>query len=158
MASSPARTQGEMAEQLGLSQPEISNALRRLKASQLVLQDAREPNIPNLLEFCEHGVRYAFAVQAGGPKRGLPTGSLASPLKEKLSGDEGALVWASPDGPARAPSLEPLHPCVLHAAQRDAKLYRMLSLLDGIRVGRNRMRKVAAELLAQEFAARGPMP
>src|SRR6187431_2934075 len=92
LAGAPALPQRAMSDALGLSQPEISNALRRLRAAQLLLAQGRDVIVPNLLEFCIHGVRYAFAAEVGRPKRGVPTASMMSPLKERVSGEDGALV------------------------------------------------------------------
>jgi len=152
LATGQVLPQRGMAAALGVSQAEISHALRRLRKGHL-LAESGEVVVPNLLEFCIHGVRYAFAADVGRPLRGMPTVAMVSPLKERLSGDEGVVVWPAPDGSERAPALEPLHPCVVHAAQRDPKLHRMLALLDAIRIGRNRMRTLAAELLARELAS-----
>jgi hypothetical protein len=155
LATGQVLPQRAMSDALGLSQPEISNALRRLRAAHLLLQEGQEVILPNLLEFCIHGVRYAFAAEVGRPLRGIPTAAMVSPLKERISSEDGLLVWPAPDGEERAPALEPLHTCVVHAARRDPKLYRMLALVDGIRIGKNRMRAIAAELLANELAPDG---
>jgi hypothetical protein len=148
----PARTQAEMAQALGLSQPEISNGLRRLRKSHLLLADSRNPVLPNLIEFCAHGVRYAFAAEPGRAKRGIPTAALAAPLKGRVRGAEGALVWPAAKGTERATSVAPLHSCVFHAATQDPRLHRLLALLDGIRVGHSRLRQLSLELLTAELS------
>jgi hypothetical protein len=43
---------------------------------------------------------------------------------------------------------------VPHAAQQDARLHEVLALIDGIRVGKSRMRKIAEEQLAQRLGAK----
>lgn len=142
------RTQGEIAGVIGLSQAEISNALKRLQAARLLLHDARGVIVPNLLEFCIHGVKYAYAPVVGRRRRGVPTAALVAPLRGHVSGEEGELVWPDSAGSVRAQSLEPIHPCVPHAAQQDARLHELMALVDGIRVGKSRMRKLAEEKLA----------
>lgn len=137
------RTQGEMARALGLSQPEVSNALKRLQVSRLLLQDSRTVVLPHLIEFCVHGVKYAFPAQLGRTTRGVPTAALMSPLKGRVSGEDGQLVWPAPQGNARAPSIAPLHKSALAAAESSQRLHELLALLDAIRVGKNRMREIA---------------
>jgi hypothetical protein len=152
LSGTPARTQAEMSKVLGLSQPEISNGLKRLQKSHLLLANSRKPVLPNLIEFCAHGVRYAFAAEEGRAKRGIPTAALAAPLKGKVGGADGALVWPAPSGTERATSLAPLHSCVIHAVTQDARLHRLLALLDGIRVGKSRLRQLSLELLTAELS------
>lgn len=143
LTGTSARTQSEIAGQVGLSQGEVSNALKRLRASRLLLDDARTIVVPHLVELCVHGIKYVFPAEVGRKVGGMPTVALAPPLAGNIFGEEAELVWPSPRGTARAASLEPLHPCVVHAAERDERLYQLLSLLDGIRVGRARLREVA---------------
>lgn len=150
------RTQGEIAAALGLSQPEISNGLKRLQEARLLLHDARSVIVPNLLEFCVHGVKYVYPPIVGRRRRGIPTVALVAPLRDLVSGEDGELIWPDSTGSARASSLEPIHSCVPHAAQQDARLHELLALLDGIRVGKSRMRKLAEDHLAKRLGAKEP--
>lgn len=152
LSGSPARTQAEIGQALGLSQAEISNGLQRLRRSHLLVPDSRIPNLPNLIEFCAHGARYAFAAEPGPAKRGIPTAALAAPLKGRVGGAEGELVWPAARGTERATSISPLHSCVVHAVTRDPRLHRLLALLDGIRVGHSRLRQLSVELLSAELS------
>jgi len=151
VATTPPLPQRAMSDALGLSQAEISNALRRLRASQLLMHSVAEVITPHLLELCVHGVRFVFPPELGPATRGVPTAAMVSPLRDQLAGDGEHYVWPAPDGSERASSIEPLHPCVVHAARRDPRLHRLLSFVDGIRIGRTRMRAIAAELLAKEL-------
>lgn len=144
-------TQGEIASALGLSQAEISNALKRLQASRLLLRDARSVIAPHLLEFCVHGVKYAYPPVIGRRQGGVPTAALVAPLLGHVSGEEGDLVWPDPQGSARGSSLIPLHSCAPHAARNVVKLHELLALLDGIRVGKSRMRQLAEAALQQRL-------
>jgi len=144
-------SQHEMAVKVGLSQPEVSNALKRLKASRLLLADARSIVAPHLIELCVHGVKYFFPPVMGHRTGGVPTVTLADPLKGKVAGEDMDLVWPAPRGPARANSLEPIHACAVAAAQNDERVYRLLVLLDGIRVGKSRIRSMSEELLTAQI-------
>lgn len=151
-------TQGEMARCLGLSQAEVSNALKRLQQARLLMNDARSVVLPRLFEVCVHGVPYFLPAQLGRRARGVPTVALIQPLLGKVAGEEGELVWPYKDGTERAPSLEPIHPCVPHAASQDERLHTLLALVDAIRVGKSRMVTLAtnelrARLLNPEVAS-----
>jgi len=61
------------------------------------------------------------------------------------------LVWPTEDAHRFGPSLEPIHPAVPAAALRDPAFYEVMVLLDALRVGRARERKVAQTLLRQRL-------
>lgn len=144
-------SQSEIGEKVGLSQPEISNALRRLKASRLLMSDSRTVIVPHLIELCVHGVKFFFPPELGSRRSGMPTVTLAFPLKGMVMGDELDLVWPMGRGTARANSLQPIHDCVVHAAERDARVYELLVLLDGIRTGKARVREISEELFIERI-------
>ena len=56
-------------------------------------------------------------------------------------------MWPSPDGEHRGVSLEPLYRTVPIAARRDARLYEILALVDAIRDGRAREKRLAEKHL-----------
>jgi hypothetical protein len=53
----------------------------------------------------------------------------------------------------RGESVSPIYKTAPFAAERDPKLYELLVLVDGIRIGRPRVRAVAADLLQRELAS-----
>lgn len=140
-----------MAKELGLSQAEISYAIKRLRMAELVMQSSNDVILPHLIEFSVHGVRYNYPAVIGKAARGIPTASLVEPLKSQVISSEGELAWPSGQGTVRAQSLDPIHPSAPHAALANPRMYRLLSLLDGIRVGKNRMRQIATDLLVAEL-------
>ena len=56
-------------------------------------------------------------------------------------------VWPDPEGKVRGPSLQPLSPSVVEASKKDEALYEVLTLVDALRVGAARERKIASEEL-----------
>ena len=52
-------------------------------------------------------------------------------------------VWSDPEGTVRGFAIEPLHPSVPAAAKADAALYQLLALVDTLRIGHARERKLA---------------
>lgn len=154
LASSSAarRTYADLGAAVGLSASEANQAvLRASQAGLLLPPDADEkprPNAGALLEFLIHGVRHAFFVVPGRVTRGMPTAHSAPPLSARLAatGDL-AFVWPDPEGDVRGQAIEPLYPSVPAAARRSPALYELLALVDALRCGDARARKMAiAEL------------
>ena len=139
---------------LSISSSEIHAALKRLVLSGLVSQDSdgHRPLLDAVEEFLVHGVKYAFPAKRGEVTRGLPTSYAAPPLKDfVVSNPEWPPVWPFPEGHERGVSLEPLYKAVPLAASRDSELYEWLVLIDGLREGRSRERKFAAQELARRL-------
>jgi hypothetical protein len=134
-------------EQTGLSLGEVHNAVRRLQHARLVSGASRRAVIPALMEFLSAGVPYAFAGALGPEAPGVPTAHSAPPLSRSFRSAQ-KVVWPSGDGTARGHSLTPLLPAAATLPGRNPKLYRLLALVDALRVGRARERAIAQELLA----------
>lgn len=96
-----------------------------------------------LCEFLVHGLRYAFPAERSGVTRGVPTSYAAPPLKAHFGHGELPPVWPHPEGTARGEGLAPLYKSAPSAALRDARLYGWLALVDAVRAGRARERKLA---------------
>lgn len=144
--------QSDLADDLLLSRAEVSNSLCRAVEVGLLDQEKRVPQKGALLEFIAHGLKYVFPAKPGPLTRGIPTSHSASPLTKKIVSEPGdAYVWASAEGEMRGQEIEPLYPSVPKAVKKDPLLYEMLALVDGIRVGRARERKIAIEELQRRF-------
>lgn len=101
-----------------------------------------------LCEFLVHGVRYAFYASEGAPKRGVPTAFGVEPMRSQLQVAADQIpVWPHPQGEHRGPSLLPLSKTAPDAALNDPELHVLLALVDAIRVGRARERRLAEEHL-----------
>lgn len=144
----------DIAQELGLSQGEISFALQRLKKSKLIDYDKKKPLIAPMLEFLIHGVKYMFPVDPGPISRGIPTSHSAPPLVKKIVVDENdQYVWAFAEGKIRGQSIEPLYSEVPFAVMKDPKLHELLALVDALRVGRARERNLATTELQKRMEA-----
>ncbi|MGD0964645.1 MAG: hypothetical protein ABSA57_12180 [Candidatus Acidiferrales bacterium] len=137
-----------IAHELFLSASEVHGAVQRAKQARLLT--GIEPNvIPNksaLEEFLIHGLKYAFPPQRGELTRGMPTGYAAEPLKSRVSASNDAPpVWPFSEGKMRGYSFAPLYKTVPQAALRDPYLYEMLALIDALRDGRARERRIAED-------------
>ena len=140
----------QMGADLYMSASSVHAAVKRLVSARLVsgdVEDAR-PIAYAIEEFLVHGVRYAFPAKRGEVTRGMPTGYAAPPLSRQIvRNDEPPPVWPHPDGKTRGATLEPLYPTVPAAALRDSALYELLALIDALRDGRARERKIAEKHL-----------
>lgn len=147
-------TYAQLGEALGVSASETNAAVKRsLSAGLLVppLSSEKKPGpmVQALMEFIEHGVRYAFFESPGAIKRGMPTAHSAPPLNTVIQQDDrSVLVWPDPEGETRGQEFLPLHKSAPAAARRDPALYRLLALVDAIRGGRSRERQLGFQLLA----------
>jgi hypothetical protein len=146
----------QIAKELCLSVSEVHAAVKRAQSARLLhgpeLGD--RPNGKALEEFLVHGVKYVFPAHHGAMTRGLPTSYAAEPLRRYIrAGDEPLPVWPDPSGPLRGIAFEPLYRNVPEAAKRDSHLYELLALVDAIRDGRARERKLAEKELVTRLRA-----
>ncbi|WP_305806531.1 MarR family transcriptional regulator [Stenotrophomonas sp. YIM B06876] len=143
-------TFASLAQELAMSAAEVHASVKRATGAGLVNLRGRgdwSPIHPALLEFLLHGARYAFPAEIGPVKRGVPTAYGAEPLASQLQNSADVPVWAHPHGTARGPSISPIYRTAPQAALADPALYRLLALLDALRIGRARERELAATLL-----------
>jgi hypothetical protein len=150
-----------IANDLSLSPSEVHGAIGRLRASRLLHgPNAKDrPNISALEEFLVHGLKYVFPAEHGEVTRGIPTSYAAEPLKSEvaMSGDLPP-VWPWHEGNTRGVGLAPLYKSVPRAALRDPILYQLLALVDAIRNGRARERKIAEGDLVHRLRATHGQP
>ena len=106
-----------------------------------------------------HGLKYAFPAEHGEVTRGIPTSYAAEPLKSEVSmSNDLPPVWPWHEGNTRGVGFEPLYKSVPQAALRDSKLYQLLALVDAIRDGRARERKIAERDLVHRLRATDGKP
>ncbi len=136
-----------LAAELGLSSSQVHASVRRAALARLVDRDSKRARLGELSEFLLHGIKYMCPPELGPVARGIPTAHSAAPLRELLVDNGEPLVWADPEGELRGQSIKPLHRAAPGAARRDPKLHAGLALVDALRGGRARERKLAAEKL-----------
>ena len=133
-----------LSHELSMSASEVHAAVKRAAAARLMDLDRKIPVKSNILEFLIHGVKYAYPPDRGGITRGIPTGYAAQPLRDLImQPDEPPPVWPDPEGQVRGYEFSPLYSSVPNASKVDPKLYELLALVDAIRDGRARERKIA---------------
>jgi hypothetical protein len=82
----------------------------------------------------------------------MPTAHAAPPLSAQISSEDLPPVWPDPKGTVRGLALKPLYRTVPKAAKSDPKLYELLALVDALRMGRARERKLAEEGLKHRLS------
>lgn len=145
---------GGLAVELGMSSSEVHAACNRALEAKLAIKQSGKviPLRQNLKSFIVNGLPFVFYPVRGELVRGMPTGHGAEPLA-KLMGEDGepVPVWPDPEGSVRGISFKPLFKAVPKAAKKDQKLYKLLVLVDAIRAGNTRERKIAIDLLEKEL-------
>lgn len=134
--------QKPMANDLVISQSELSKSMARSKNASLLDVSGRKVRRLALMDFLESGITYVFPQHPGAIVRGVATSHSAPPLREQIQSDE-SYVWPSAKGKQKGQAIQPLYRSVPEAALNDAKLHEMLALVDAIRVGSARERKLA---------------
>ena len=136
----------DLVSSLFLSQSEISESLNRSSLAGLTDVTKKKVMRLSLMDFLEHGIQYVFPQHPGALVRGIPTAHSHPLLKKKIVSSED-FVWADADGDTRGQAIEPLSKSVIKAVKKDEELYKLLALVDVIRVGKTRELKIAlAEL------------
>jgi hypothetical protein len=140
-----------------ISASEVNAAIQRAILSGLLVKpDANSRPRPiktSLLEFVEHGVRYAYPAERGEPARGIPT-AFAAPLFDDVLASEGELppVWPYAHGSVLGYTLSPIYKTAPFAAATDPILYELLVLVDVFRIGRQREKSIAHRMLRERLA------
>jgi DNA-binding Lrp family transcriptional regulator len=150
LAACHGATYAAIARDLGISVSTAHHAIRRLQAAGIVRSGALGVNRRALLEFLEHGVRYAFPGQLDAPGRGVPTAHASPALSDVIAADD-AVVWPDPNGQAMGPTLRPLFPQAVELPTRCPDVYELLTLVDAIRIGRARERTIAITRLRERL-------
>jgi len=140
--NNPKWKQKRLADEIGLSQSEVSEAVARCKYANLLDTKGKTVMKSGLLELIQYGLPYIFPQKPGAVVRGVPTSHSTMPLKEHIESAEN-YVWPYGKGTMRGHSIVPLYPSVPEAALQDEKLHQLLALVDALRVGRSRERTIA---------------
>lgn len=135
---------------LYISVSEISESLNRSQLAGLIDYNKKKVNRQNLMEFLEYGVRYVFPQKPGAMTRGIPTAH-SHPLMKDIFISEINYVWPDIKGETMGLMIEPFYPKQVEAVKLDPHFYKLLSLLDVIRVGRVREVKYAVEELRKNI-------
>lgn len=134
--------QKPLAEDLGISQSEVSKSINRSIYAGLLDPSGKLVMRMALLDFLISGLPFVFPQKPGGIVRGIPTAYSAIPLKDQIVSEDN-FVWPMGKGTHRGQSIIPLYPSAPEAALKDEMLYELLALCDALRVGRAREKELA---------------
>lgn len=127
---------------LFISLSEISESLNRSRVAGLIDHSKKRVNRQSLMEFIEFGVKYVFPQEPSAMNKGMAT-ALSHPfMKEKFS-SEYKYVWPDAKGELVGLVIEPFYDKQPAAARQDPLFYKLLALMDVVRVGKVREVNVA---------------
>lgn len=145
------KSYAQLSQELGLSASEVHASVRRCVDAGLLDELTHRILRKPLEEYLLYGVRYAFPARHGPLARGIPTAYAAPPLSQEISSDDLPPVWPDPVGTTKGYAIEPLYRSVPQVAKADPQLYELLALVDALRLGRARERKVAEDELRKRI-------
>lgn len=132
----------QLAQELNLSQSEISQSLQRSKYAQLIDFSGKKVNKIAFYEFLIHGITYAFPQKPGAVVRGIATAHSAAPINKMIQSNE-TYVWPFAKGNIRGQAILPLFNSAIEASLKDLILYELLAMVDVLRVGSTREKEIA---------------
>lgn len=145
-----------LADRLHVPHPVVQRALARAQDADLYLPERREVHVPHFEEFAIHALRFVAPAQLGALVPGVPAAWAAEPMAGAIhsSGEEPPPVWPYARGRVRGQAIEPLHPAAPEAVEGWPELGELLALLDSLRTGDSRVRRVAGDLLMSQLRER----
>tara|TARA_R110002110_G_C13469307_1_gene719838 strand:- start:7257 stop:7781 length:525 start_codon:yes stop_codon:yes gene_type:complete len=146
--------QTDIAHEIGISPSEVNAAIKRLTRSKIASPSTKNEKpkiiISALKEFLIHGLKYVFPAQIGEVTRGVPTSYAAPCFGGEISYRENDLpVWPNANGKVRGYSLTPLYDTASDI--QNEEIYFFLSMIDAIRAGRAREKKIGIKLLEEKL-------
>lgn len=105
------------------------------KSERIVLKSA-------FFDFLVYGMAYVFPQKPGALVKGVPTAHSGPPLDKELISEE-RYVWPCAKGTMRGQSIQPLYSTVPDAVDSKSLFYEMLCLVDVLRIGKSREKKMA---------------
>lgn len=151
ISSGPAKSFADLGAALGISASEAHAAVRRLGEARLWDSELKRLNRRALLDFLVHGLPYVFPASLKEATRGVRTAWAAPVFEGRIVANEPPPVWPDPEGEVRGQAVKPLYSSVIQAVKLDPVLYDLLALVDALRLGRARERKIAAQELEKRL-------
>lgn len=153
LARSESWSYRSLAGRLRVPHPVVQRALARAKGADLYSPDRREVHRPHFEEFAIHALRFVAPAQLGALAPGVPAAWAAEPMASAIrsSGEEPPPVWPYAQGRVRGQAIEPLHSAAPEAVEDWPELGELLALLDSLRAGDARVRRVAGGLLSERL-------
>lgn len=153
---SDAGTLASLADELAVVPSQVHASIRRLALGGLLKPESRATNPRAFAEFVLFGVRYAFPAARGPLAFGVPTAYSAPPLAALMDPTD-VLVWAAPQvtQAVHGFSIRPLYSGAPKLVERSPATYRLLTLVDALRIGDPRARTIARGEIESALGWRG---
>jgi hypothetical protein len=138
-----------LSAELEIPQSEISNSLKKLRQSRLLVKSNKNDIV--VLSACEefflHGFRYVFPLNHVGRGRGIVTSYAAPVFRNEFLADANKPVWINKFGNDEGIGVEPLYDKLSDAIinNPDNEFYNLLATVDALREPRLRERNLAKE-------------
>ncbi len=145
-----------LANALATSTSAVHRSVARLQLAGICGPGSRTVRLDALMEFLEHGVRFAFPAVHGPERTGHPTAFAHPELAAAVSPapDQRTLVWAAEGGDVRGETLAPLFSGLTKVASKDPRMHLLLAGVDALRVGTPAQRRAVADRLRHTLQAR----
>ncbi|MBF0446138.1 MAG: hypothetical protein HQL68_11170 [Magnetococcales bacterium] len=144
----------KLSEAVCLSRGESHKSIKRLIEAQLYNDIAKKPIFQNAEELFVHGVKYLIPKKVMSVERGIRTAHSHLVFEDDFSGTNEKYIWPYFKGKDRGIAIEPISKNVVEAAlkiglDRQNIFYTLLALIDAIRLGKARERKLGREYLKE---------
>ena len=147
-------TYRSLADRLHVPHPVVQRALSRAEAANLYSAEQRGVHVSHFEEFSVHALRFLAPAQLGALVPGVPAAAEPMASAIRLSGDEPPPVWPYARGRVRGQAIKPLHSAAPEAVEDWPQLGEILVVLDNLRAGDPRVRKVAEDFLSKMLRER----
>lgn len=135
-----------LSDSMSISLSEISESLNRSSIAGLIDYRKEKISRQNLVEFLIYGVKYVFPAEPGSLAKGIATAHSHQYMQQFFK-SEMNYVWREPSGNILGIVIEPFYKKQVEAVKNDEIFYKLMALMDVVRVGRVREQKVAIDEL-----------
>jgi len=135
-----------LSDSMSISLSEISESLNRSSIAGLIDYRKEKISRQNLFEFLIYGVKYVFPAEPGSLAKGIATAHSHQYMRQFFK-SEMNYVWREPSGNVHGIVIEPFYKKQVEAIKNDEIFYKLMALMDVVRVGRVREQKVAIDEL-----------
>ena len=139
-----------LSEEVLLSVSETHASVKRLIQSGVFDELSKSVIKLSMEELLINGIKYVFPAEKGSFVRGIPTAHSAPVLNEIISqSSDDKYVWSYAKGEVKGISIQPLSKTLPQVALKDVEFYNLLALVDALRIGRSREKKIAEEMIKE---------
>ena len=143
-----------LGEQLELSKSQIHYSVKRCIQVGLLGEKTLYPKVEPMKELVEHAIKFIFPPEWKGEGKGMATAHSTEPLSELIRSNGVSVIWEEQQGDTSGSILKPIHPSVPSSSRKDRQLYECFALIDAVRSGRIREKKLALDELLSRIEAR----